>query len=354
MAITVQHTPDMNALFQAGYTAGAGLFRQQQRELAQRERMQMRSIEANFISQQMAQANRLELADMRGRQQFMADQQHNAARMQFANLEWNRRADLAHQQQAFQRQMQDIDFQQRQDIARFEFEERQNLAELQNLNAIDRDIAQFQLGDASDRMMSVRKMLQDGMTFETQREADAWDKFQESWKTVVQDASLDPKRKASALFELSRRVPFPKQQEVSIQDIIDQRSGFKDDPISGKRFMILQSGEDRYQAIEVEQKEIGSLQDQVMASPELYEKFAKIASDALTTKGADGAGDKKPNASQIREFVDEMLGKKPEAAPPEPVAPPQTPDYMAPDWYDALPMGATYVDPADGQTKRKT
>ena len=54
MPIFVSHQPSVQLMAQAGYTAGAGQFMQQQREMAQRERMQMRGLEAEALAQQRA------------------------------------------------------------------------------------------------------------------------------------------------------------------------------------------------------------------------------------------------------------------------------------------------------------
>ena len=84
MAITIQHAPNLQLLAQSGYVAGAGFYRQQQREMALRERMQQRALDYNMMSQEIAHRNAMQRQLMAGQQNAVAQGIQNRAGLQRA------------------------------------------------------------------------------------------------------------------------------------------------------------------------------------------------------------------------------------------------------------------------------
>ena len=215
MAITVSHQPDMNMLYSAGYSAGAGQFRRFQMELAQRERMQARALETNLLSQEIANQNSLQRMvfanQLQGQQNAMLQQAgfQNQLALQDANNQARKQL-----QQMRQADRQDeLEFRQRHQLMR---------DSMQHSNALEADMNEFAFNFAFDRMDSIQQSLADGYVFASDEDQRKYAALNEEINRVLADDTMTPTAKSQAAMKLTQKLPIPKVKTPDIETVIEE------------------------------------------------------------------------------------------------------------------------------------
>lgn len=205
MPIVVSHQPDLGLLARAGYIAGAGEYQRWQDEMAQRERMQMRALQSNLYSQQMAQGNAFD-------------------RMAFgASIDQQRDAQLQASEQNFRRQMAELDAANRMDELQLSAQLRrdQQLTEMES--AGNADIVKFLTSTADRRLKSIDDALMDGYEFE----GDGMQQYQAMLQQVAkiqQDPTVPGLTRAQAIFEKVNGAPIPKLKRPSFEQQVQEQT----------------------------------------------------------------------------------------------------------------------------------
>lgn len=187
MPIVVSHQPPMELLAQAGYEAGAGEFLQQQRQMQQRERMQIRSIRAQILQDQMRQMS----ADRRSAMSIGAN---------LASQEMARRN---------ARELQDIRHKNQLDYLRQQGEQAAALQATRYENALQADQAQALHALASDRFEAISDLISDGFSYSPE----AMKQYNEALalRKAAADPTLKPIQSAQLLYQASLKTPVPEQ-----------------------------------------------------------------------------------------------------------------------------------------------
>ena len=94
MPIVIHHQPNAALFARTGYVAGAGQYLQRLQEMRQRERMQIRGLQYNQMSQQMAQANRSYQLALNRQDRINADQKRQEFQREMGRIQHNNNVDL--------------------------------------------------------------------------------------------------------------------------------------------------------------------------------------------------------------------------------------------------------------------
>lgn len=324
MAITIQHQPDLGMLASAGYVAGAGEFRRHQEEMAQRERMQERAIQAQLYEQQLQQANYLERQAMENEARAQMYGMQSQASVDRAQMNaWNQQQ-LARQREEAQRGLFDLNKDHRVDMAERQFRQQREMEILRNANADEADQAKFLFGQADDAMDGIRKLLTEGNTFANEQEQHKYDVVASEIEKIYADPSINAIQKAQAVFKLANSIPIPRVKPPTNEAVIKDRVAYVDDPNrpgvkmpvamdrNGSPGMVrgYKPPED---ATVDEQGANLPLSQRIFKDPELRLKYWAAAEKSLTTKGGPDAPEVKPSADAIIKRMREMA----EAAEPQ-------------------------------------
>lgn len=216
MPIVVSHQPDLGFLAQAGYVAGLGEYQQRQQEMAQRERMQIRGIQANFQSQAF-------------------ETQAGFARQ---NMDFQQQMLMGDAEAKRQKEMFDVERQDKFDMFKMEMEAQRRNEMLRNESFMNRDIAQFYLGQVSDTRKRIDEMLMDGYEF-TPEGQKQWESLQAELAKIQEDATITPVAKAEAMYKLTMaKSPIPEFKRPDMQQRVDENTVWKKDEETGKKVLV--------------------------------------------------------------------------------------------------------------------
>lgn len=218
MPIVISHTPPMELLSRAGYYIGAGELRQQQEEMQQRERMQIRGIEANLLSQQLAQQNQMQ-RDVWGAQM---DQQRLDQQQQH-------QLELQGNQQQMQQKLAEIRQQDRQEALQAKTRANE-LNEAQFRDRIEWDQAKHFSGESNDIKTLISEQLSSGMDFETPAQRQTYENLMAEIEKAQANPTLRPIQKAQAVYELSTRLPIPTKRVPTTLEQINEQTVKRPDP----------------------------------------------------------------------------------------------------------------------------
>lgn len=306
MPIVISHTPPMELLSRAGYYIGAGEMRQQQEEMQQRERMQIRGIEANLLSQQLAQQNQMQ-RDVWGAQM---DQQRLDQQQQH-------QLELQGNQQQMQQKLAEIRQQDRQDALQAKMQANElNASKFRD--GMEWDQAKHLYGQSDDVTSLIRDQLAEGLDFDTpQQRAEYENKLAEIDK-IRKDPTLREIQKAQGVYELATRLPIPKKRIPTTEEQLKEQMITVPDPNNpGKVLMFapdrdgnprLISGGDSGSA-----KEDSAVKERIAITKQNGGDY-DAAFKALTKRGTG------PNAQDIfptHEEVMKYLDQRSEYADPE-------------------------------------
>lgn len=207
MPIVVSHQPDASLLAQAGYQVGAGEQIRWQQEMAMRERMQMRQIQASLLQQDIREAGVM--------QRMLAG----------SMLDSHRQAVYQQQQNDFRRKMADIEAQQRADAMQYEWDRRREMEVMSSTAAENQDYVKFLMGQADNTMSNIRDMLMSGYQWEQPEEGNAkWSSLLNDVEAIMGDQTLSGMAKAQALYKKVNSADLPKLKMPSVQDELEQRT----------------------------------------------------------------------------------------------------------------------------------
>lgn len=198
MPIVISHQPPMELLSRAGYYVGAGEERARQEEMQQRERMQIRGIESNLISQQLS---------------YQQQMQRDAVNQQYDMQQMG--AQQAHQQDMFDRQEQlreklaEMRREERNDQLKMKLQSQNELSQTKFKTQLEWDQAKFFSGQASDVMDTIGQQLQDGMGFETEDDEKAYRDMLRQIREVRNNPTMRQIQKEQAVYELTQKMPIP-------------------------------------------------------------------------------------------------------------------------------------------------
>lgn len=311
MPIVVSHQPDPALLASAGYVAGLGEYQQRQREMEQRERMQIRGLQANLMSQ--AYSTQAGFA----RQQMGF--QHDAA---INDLQAKR-----------QKEMFDLQRQDRFDMFKMEMEQRQQDQMLQNSSMLERDMARFYLDQVNQDRGRIQEMLADGYEFSPVGAAE-WEATNQQLSKIQSDYTLTPRAKAEAMYKLmSSKNLVPQLKQPTFAERFQQNTEWIDDPNNPGRKILVGNVRDFQVLAEGEPQEqqppqmtfrqfMGSGTDE---SRKERARLEKMAMDLLTEE-VPVAGDltgktttKKPTLQDINKWIERYIDHQDGTTFPEPM-----------------------------------
>lgn len=345
--------------------------------MQQQERMQTRGIQANFISQQMAAANRFAMQERD--MQFRA---HQGA---------ENRAFQAEQQDGInqmRRQLADLDQENRLDVLRQQQVNRKEILELQAKNEQEQDVINHLAGAARDTRSMVDQALQAGFEFSSEEESARYRKNLSDLDRIAEDETLSPIQKAQAQFKITSRLPIPSIKKQDFGEEIESKIHWFKDKNTGRELPITYDRSGSPQIIggykpddavvepEAEMPDAPSLADQYRTDPKAFTSMFKTFYDALTTEtpGSEGspATKKYPTPDEVMAAIEKAMqrmdgGGGNENVPPR--QPPSSPndigkhgipkermgitdDEAFEGYYEFLPSGSNYVAP-DGTLRTK-
>lgn len=201
MPITVTHSPDPELLSQAGYQIGAGAQLQWAEEMAQRERMQMRALESNLITQERAHAWNQEFRQQDRQARLQMNQEDNDTVLRRQELQNQSLMDRLDQQWKFRQQL-DAD---------------------KHASVLERDQGKFFLGVAEQRIDDINKLLNSGYTFATPQEEAAYNNAMSQIGEMQKPRDdMTPAQQASATFQLARSLPVPRQPKIPLKQQFEE------------------------------------------------------------------------------------------------------------------------------------
>jgi hypothetical protein len=219
MPIVVSHNPPMELLARAGWYVGAGEDRQRQEEMEQRERMQMRGLEANLISQQLSYQQQMQ-RDAYGAQIESAQMQQRG----------QQQAELMRQQEEMQQRAAQIRQEDRNEALLQRTKMQNELATSRFKDQTEWDQAKFFFSQSDDITGDISAQLTEGMGFETPEQENAYRAGLAEMDRVRKEPSLRPIQKAQALYELSSRLPIPTKRIPTTREQMNEQIIMRPDP----------------------------------------------------------------------------------------------------------------------------
>lgn len=297
MPIVISHTPPMELLSRAGYYIGAGEMRQQQEEMQQRERMQIRGIEANLLSQQLAQQNQMQ-RDVWGAQM---DQQRLDQQQQH-------QLELQGNQQQMQQKLAEIRQQDRQDALQAKMQANElNASKFRD--GMEWDQAKHLYGQSDDVTSLIRDQLAEGLDFDTpQQRAEYENKLAEIDK-IRKDPTLREIQKAQGVYELATRLPIPKKRIPTTEEQLNQQLIKMPDPNNPGKILLIAPDRDGNPRL-ISGGDSGSAKEDTAAKDlaVIKEKRQRAYNDAykiLTKKDADG-NTIFPSAREVEKYLEQV------------------------------------------------
>jgi hypothetical protein len=226
MPIVVSHQPPMELLARAGWYVGAGEERQRREEMEQRERMQMRGIEANLISQQMSYQQQMQRDVMGAELQAQRDvfqAQHAVDRMA-QQEELRQRAAQIRQEERNEALMQRQKAQNEAAAGRFRDQQ-------------EWDQTKFFIGQADDTLRDISDQLGDGMGFETDAQQQEYQSKLAEIDKIRNNPSLRPVQRAQAMYELASRLPIPSKRIPTTREQMEEQIIMRPDPNDPSRMV---------------------------------------------------------------------------------------------------------------------
>lgn len=311
MPIVVSHQPPMSLLARAGYYIGAGEERQRREEMEQRERQQIRGIEANLLSQQLSfqQQNYRDAAGAA----YNAAQQQNEMMNRQAMME--RQAELQQAAAKLRQEERNDALMQRQKM-------QNEAANLRQKNQLDWDQHKFFTGQADDHMTMIREQLDDGLGFASDDEQRMYDQGMAEINKIRNNPTMRPLQRAQAMYELAQRLPIPTKQVQSLKEQIQQETQWIEDPnLPGRRVLVTRNRSGAFDVIYDPQMpkpvEDTSQQDAEKVKTMRMKQYMD-AYKALTVKGsAPGEPDKTPTDQEVRAYLKQMEQYAAEGESPE-------------------------------------
>lgn len=267
MPIVVSHQPDLSLLARAGYIAGAGQYQQWQEEMAQRERMQERALQANLYSQQMAQYNAME------RMSYGAALDQQAA-IQRQTAE-----------QDYRRQLAEWQSQDRMDQLQMEYKLRRDAMLSESENAGNADIVKFLTSQADNKLAAIDQAMLDGYEFEGDG-LQQYQAIQQKIAKIQQDPTVPGLTRAQAIYEVASGAPIPKLKRPSFQEEVQSRTAVLPTP-DGRQIMVgpvreLQVLDDGPEQPKQEKFEPSTPTEMVTRDTSAFGALMKMAAEAVT------------------------------------------------------------------------
>jgi len=293
MPIVVTHNPDPGLLARAGYVAGYGEFLQRQQELAQRERMQERALQANIYSQQMAQ---------------------NAAMQRMvvgAGIENEQRAWMMDQEMEARRGLAELEGQNRLDVMQLRMErDRQNKL-LDRETTGNADVVKFFVNRAGQQIDDVNSLLSQGYQFDGDGEKQ-WRDTMRQIARLQQDETLSPMAAAQAIYSKLADSPIPRLKPPNLKETINDRIAKIDTPdgpvwMSQARDLSTVYTPHPKKEVKTPPAQM-SYAEWVNSNPTLVNQAMKVAADMLTVPDREFSEGSGPDA--IKHF---HKGSKPSA-----------------------------------------
>ena len=219
MPIVVSHQPPMELLARAGYYIGAGEERQRMEEMQQRERMQIRGIEANLLSQQMSYQQQMQ-RDYAG---AMYNAQQNQQEFDNRNNMMERQAEL--QARAAQLRQED-----RNDALMARQKAQNDAMDLRQKNSLEWDQHKFFMGQADDVRKGIQESLDDGMGFANEDEQRQYDNLMKQISEIQRNPTIRPLQKSQAIYQLTEQLPIPSKRIPASKEQLEAERVIMDDP----------------------------------------------------------------------------------------------------------------------------
>ena len=308
MPIVISHQPPMELLARAGWYAGAGAYRQEQEEMQQRERMQIRGIEANLLSQQISYQQQMQ-RDAWGAQ---VDAQRQGAQQQHQQ-------DMLTRQQEMQQKLAEIRQQERQEALQAKLQNQKELSASKFRNEIEWDQAKHFYGESDDVSALIREQLADGYDFETPQQRQEYENKMAEIAKLRNDPTLREIQKAQGIYEIATRMPIPSKRIPTTEEQMREQMVEIPHPNNPNKKLLIapdRDGNPRLIAGDEAEKADTSAQDELAKE----ESFKKEYSDAkkLLTKRTDG-GTVFPSHEEIMDhleaqsdYADMKMGRKKE------------------------------------------
>ena len=299
MPIIVRHEPDPRLLSQIGFQIGAGMQNQWQQEMAQRERMQARAIEANMLSQRIAQTQAWE------RQQAQIG---GAMQRQLMGLQADQQ--MLQQRHDMNKELQQLEQDGRLDQAKFDWTLRRENALLGHTQGLEREAAKYAWDTVFGIQEHIQEMVGSGYQL-SQEDTNSLNQLmkqtQELQQKAVEGDVMAAAQGAAALW--STYFPEFGAKQPTSQQQIDQATGRM--MINGKEYPALVQPDGSVDIVEdpaekAKGKEVKLYKtvDEVMADPDAMSKYSLVAVSALK----DGTDPPSPEA--VRKYVAGLLGEK--------------------------------------------
>ena len=304
MPITVSHYPDPALLARAGYQAGMGEFMQRQQQLQQQERMQMRSIQANQMSQQFAAQQGMQRDAMR----FEMDQQRD----QFGA---DKQRAFQMRDQQFRKKMGDQAREDKFDMFRQEMKHKRMMQESAAENSQQGDVVKFLLGQAEEAATTIREMQSEGYEFEDG--GAKWQATQRELDTLRKDPTLSPMARSQAIYEkMFQEDLVPQLKRPKMQAEVEENTAWVPDPNdpTGKSQVLVGRAREFSALHKPSNKDepVPLSVQSVFSDPKLHQEYIEMARDFLTVEQPtkDGKTVKiPPKPAQIEEWIRDNVGR---------------------------------------------
>ena len=311
----------MELLARAGYYVGAGEYRQQQEEMQQRERQQIRGIEANLLSQQLSyqqQAQRDAWGAQVDAQRQDAQQQHQI------NMQAN--------QQQMQQKLAEFRQQERQEALQTKLKSQNELATAKFRDQIEWDQAKHFHGEADDVTSLIREQIASGMDFDTPQQRQEYENKMAEMDRIRKDSTLRPIQIAQGIYEIASRLPIPtKRVPTTEEQLKEQMIEIPDPNNPGKRLIFApdrdgnprlisggdSGGPDKDPAAELQMK---TKEQKAKAYNDAYKLLTK------TVKAENGMGTQSvpPSPKEVLEYLKQMEEYASGGAQQQPQSQPQS------------------------------
>ena len=203
MPIYVSHQPSVQLLAQAGYAAGAGQFKQQQMEMAQRERMQMRALEFENIRQQ----RQTQQSMYRAKMAMMGQREANRAQL-----------DLKEREAEWAQAEKELEHKNARDLKLVDQMDKMKIENLKSRNAQESDVVSQLNSAVIGRLEAIEDRRVRGFRFGKEYD---YTRFQREMAEINKKSDMTPLAKANLILEKAIQLGLP---DVPTTDLADQVS----------------------------------------------------------------------------------------------------------------------------------
>ncbi len=310
MAIIISHQPPMDLLARAGYYIGAGEERARQRELEQQERMQIRGIETNLLSQQLSYQQQLQRDAMH--------QQYDAANSQAS---FDRQATMQKQQDDLRKHLAQLQREHDIDLAERQMKHQRQQAGARHMDSMQLDQMQYLNGQAEDTLSSIRNLLGQGLEFDTEDELKRYQSVVHQLGVIAKDDTIRPMQKAQAAFELTSRLSIPRKPSQDWEEYVRTSTTKMEDPNNPGQFLLIgrdRSGEPRVLSSpstdrrteelqrRLDEQKLKTQQDE--ADQRLYQDVVKMLTRQETPEGSMNPVNVLPSHEEVQQMMQRIKG----------------------------------------------